>query len=210
MADGSGADGGGSGGGRASRSGGGGGGGSAGVRVMPVGDASAADGSSRFDVILLSDLLYECEHEAILRAVVCCLAPLATGGTAPLARASADAAIGARRLPPRVLLTYQVHDRCQQARQAAFFDLAPGFGLAPTKLASVPFPRQFDEADEEEDEEDEDVDEENDVTRQVQLWELVWAEPPAQEEEERVVEDAPLVRLVRSEGSGRSRWRFAT
>ena len=133
-------------------------------RVAPVAAAAAAP-PRRFDLILLADLLYECEHEPILAAVAACLAPAASAADAPA---------------PRALLTFQVHDRCQLARQMAFFDLAPDFGLAARRLRMVTVGRQFDEDAEEGAEEDDEeqgaaspVDEEDDVTAQVQLWELV-------------------------------------
>ena len=128
-------------------------------------ELGALGGGAAFELILLADLLYECEHEAILSAVVACLAP-----DAP----SFDAATDGSPPYPRALLTYQVHDRCQAAKQAAFFDLAPGFGLTATRLLTVEVGRQFDEvAAAEEGEEEEEEEEGSDVTKQVQLWELV-------------------------------------
>ena len=103
--------------------------------------------------MLLSDLLYECEHEPILTAIAACLEESKSA---------------------RALLTFQVHDRCQLPKQMAFFELAPSFGLATRKLETVTVGRQFEEEDEEEEEEDEQV-EEDDVTAQVQLWEVVRA-----------------------------------
>ena len=131
----------------------------------PTGDA-AGTGDGRFDLILLADLLYECEHEPILHAVAACLARRENGGGG-----SDD---DPRAPYPRALLTFQVHDRCQLGRQTAFFDLAPGFGLAVRKLDSVTVGRQFDDDDGEDDEE-EGCDEAEDVTAQVQLFELTHA-----------------------------------
>lgn len=127
--------------------------------------ASSAEGP--FDLILLSDLLYECEHEEILRVVAACL--------------SREKLAGSPR--PCALLTYQLHDECQSARQAAFFDMAPRFGLVASRLHTVAAPKQFEEVGSDEEEEDghggdgiaRNLQGSNstDVTRQVQLWELV-------------------------------------
>ena len=135
-------------------------------------ELGALGGGAAFGLILLADLLYECEHEPILSAVAACLAkdapPFAdaTDGTPPY---------------PRALLTYQVHDRCQATKQAAFFDLAPSFGLMATRLLTVEVGRQFEEEAEEEDEGEEVEEEEemegDDITKQVQLWELVHLRP---------------------------------
>ena len=119
------------------------------------GDGGGAEG---FNLVLLSDLLYECEHEAILRAVA-----------SSLAAAPEDA---------RALLTFQVHDLCQLPKQVAFFQLAADFGLAVKRLSTVTVGRQFeDEAGDEVEESTESstqmADDEEDVTAQVQLWELV-------------------------------------
>ena len=119
------------------------------------GDGGGAEG---FNLVLLSDLLYECEHEAILRAVA-----------SSLAAAPGDA---------RALLTFQVHDLCQLPKQVAFFQLAADFGLAVKRLSTVTVGRQFeDEAGDEVEESTESsaqrADDEEDVTAQVQLWELV-------------------------------------
>ena len=157
--------------------------------------SSAGDGGAQppgFDLILLSDLLYECEHEPILRAVAACLAadpPPREGITPdhPSAKAGGELGSGGR---PRALLTFQVHDRCQLPRQVAFFELAPNFGLMPTRLAMVNVGRQFDDEDAEDEEDAEDdsgdveadseaIGHEEDVTKLVQLWELVRAQPAA-------------------------------
>jgi hypothetical protein len=181
----------------------------------------------RFDLILMSDLLYECEHEALLRAIVCCLSRSRPVGAVPGAEPRAVSG-GASPHEPRVLLTYQVHDRCQAARQGAFFTLVPAHGLVATKLRSVDVGRQFEDKEEEAAEEAEAVegvdDEQDDITRQVQLWELTWAPPgaptaPSPEADDENVSDATdaplvvgLVRLVRSRATGvatgRSSWRF--
>ena len=123
--------------------------------LTPQKQRAAGDGGDapRFDVVLLSDLLYECEHEPILTAIAACLEESKSA---------------------RALLTFQVHDRCQLPKQMAFFELAPSFGLATRKLETVTVGRQFEEEDEEEEEEDEQA-EEDDVTAQVQLWEVVRA-----------------------------------
>ena len=60
----------------------------------------------------------------------------------------------------------------------AFFDLAPQFGLSVRRLATIEVGRQFeDEGDEEVQEEEERAevrsDMEEDITAQVQLWEIV-------------------------------------
>ena len=175
----------------------------------------------RFDLLLMSDLLYECEHEALLRAIVCCLSRSRPVGA--VARAVLG---GASPHEPRVLLTYQVHDRCQAARQGAFFTLVPAHGLVATKLRSVDVGRQFEEEAEAEEAIEGVDDEQADITRQVQLWELTWAPtlaptgaptaPPPETDDENGIDvaDAPLVglvRLVRSRATGvarRSSWRF--
>ena len=205
----------------------------------------------RFDLILMSDLLYECEHEALLRAIVCCLSRSRPVGAAPGAEPRAvpvgASPHGSRAVPgsasphepravpggasphePRVLLTYQVHDRCQAARQGAFFTLVPAHGLVATQLRSVDVGRQFEDKEEEAAEEAEAAegvdDEQDDITRQVQLWELTWAPPgaptaPSPEADDENVSDAAdaplvvgLVRVVRSRATGvatgRSSWRF--
>lgn len=81
---------------------------------------------SGFELILLSDLLYECEHEPILRAVADCLAgpsPASKASAASLAggatgvAATAHGAVGSHleaeardsREVARALLTFQVH-----------------------------------------------------------------------------------------------------
>ena len=186
----------------------------------------------RFDLILMSDLLYECEHEALLRAIVCCLSRSRPVGAVPGTEPRAVPG-GASPHEPRVLLTYQVHDRCQAARQGAFFTMVPAHGLVATKLRSVDVGRQFEDKEEEEAEEAEAAegvdDEQDDITRQVQLWELTWAPtwappgaptaPPPEADDENVRSDAAdapllvgLVRLVRSRATGvatgRSSWRF--
>ena len=179
----------------------------------------------RFDLLLMSDLLYECEHEALLRAIVCCLSRSRPVGAVPGAEARAVLG-GASPHEPRVLLTYQVHDRCQAARQGAFFTLVPAHGLVATKLRSVDVGRQFEEEAEAEEAIEGVDDEQADITRQVQLWELTWAPtlaptgaptaPPPETDDENGIDvaDAPLVglvRLVRSRATGvarRSSWRF--
>ena len=119
------------------------------LRASASPPAAAAPAEDGFDLILLADLLYECEHEPILAAVRACLAAAHTGA--------------------RALLTFQVHDRCQLPRQVAFFELAPQYGFVVRKLDVVTVGRQFDDDEEEEEEEE---DEAGDVTAQVQLWEL--------------------------------------
>ena len=97
----------------------------------------------------------------------------------------------------RALLAYQVHDRFQQAKQAAFFELAPGYGLRARLLLTTAGERQRTQYSSP-DAEPPDGDgsgtssggcaesgesgegggnggAEEDVTRQVQLWELVRA-----------------------------------
>ena len=129
--------------------------------------------SSGFELILLSDLLYECEHEPILKAVSACLLP---GPSAAAAETVADAGgTDALHLYPRALVTYQCHDRIQAHRQAEFFQLAAQYGLTATRLMTVEAPVQFDESDGDDEEEGikaDDIAAEEDVTRQVQLWEL--------------------------------------
>ena len=150
--------------------------------------AAAASPSSRFELILLSDLLYECEHESILRAVSACL------GTAGRAERRAEeeeeeVVLGeeesrrageqcTRRSSPCALLTFQCHDRCQLARQLAFFELAPRYGLQPRRLALVDVGKAFDDSSEDDLDADGEEEEEGptdgvDVTHQVQLWQLV-------------------------------------
>ena len=78
-------------------------------------------------------------------------------------------------LYPRALVTYQCHDRIQAHRQAEFFQLAAQYGLTATRLMTVEAPVQFDESDGDDEEEGikaDDIAAEEDVTRQVQLWEL--------------------------------------
>ena len=72
-----------------------------------------------------------------------------------------------------------VHDQCQQTRQAAFFDLAPTFGLSATRLLTVDVGKQFEEeeAEPDGDEEGAELDPQEDITRLVQLWELTSAAP---------------------------------
>ena len=92
----------------------------------------------------------------------------------------------------RALLAYQVHDRFQEAKQAAFFELAPGYGLSARRLLTTAGERQRTKYSSP-DAEAPDGDgsgcggcaesgegggngaAEEDVTRQVQLWELVRA-----------------------------------
>ena len=69
-------------------------------------------------------------------------------------------------------MAYQVHDRFQEAKQAAFFELAPGYGLRARRLLTTAGERQrtkYSSPDAE------GAGAEEDVTRQVQLWELVRA-----------------------------------
>ena len=73
-------------------------------------------------------------------------------------------------------MAYQVHDRFQEAKQAAFFELAPGYGLSARRLLTTAGERQrtkYSSPDAEAP--DGDGAAEEDVTRQVQLWELVRA-----------------------------------
>jgi predicted nicotinamide N-methyase len=139
------------------------------------GHGRTAGGGGAFELILLADLLYECEHEPILRAVAACLAADGTAG-ADACAASGGGSDGAAAAPrARALLTFQVHDHCQLARQMAFFELAPGFGLAGRRMSTVTVGRQFENDDEEEPTEEG----EDDVTAQVQMWELGLAKPAA-------------------------------
>ena len=142
---------------------------------------ASLQGGNGFDLILLSDLLYECEHEPILRAVAATLST-ATPSAEPTDHATTTTTQPASITPcPRALLTYQVHDECQQTRQAAFFDLAPRFGLSATRLLMVDVGKQFEEAEAEPEgavEEDGLMSTspgppQEDITRLVQLWELV-------------------------------------
>ena len=78
----------------------------------------------------------------------------------------------------RALLAYQVHDRFQEAKQAAFFELAPGYGLSARRLLTTAGERQrtkYSSPDAESGEGGGNGAAEEDVTRQVQLWELVRA-----------------------------------
>ena len=107
--------------------------------AAPTTKASPRRASTSFDVVLMSDLLYECEHEALLEAAAACL------GVQPDAR---------------VLLTFQPHDPVQLGRQLRFFEIAPDHGFVPTLLSAENAPKMFDgdddeEVDEEADEEDE-------------------------------------------------------
>ena len=78
----------------------------------------------------------------------------------------------------RALLAYQVHDRFQEAKQAAFFELAPGYGLRARRLLTTAGERQrtkYSSPDAEAPDGGGNGAAEEDVTRQVQLWELVRA-----------------------------------
>ena len=95
--------------------------------------AAVAEAPGRlFDVVLMSDLLYELEHEALLSAAAMCL------GAQPHAR---------------VLLTFQPHDPVQLSRQLRFFEIAPRYGLFPRLLRTEVAPKMFDDACDAEDEE---------------------------------------------------------
>ena len=91
-------------------------------------------------------------------------------------------------------MAYQVHDRFQEAKQAAFFELASGYGLRARRLLTTAGERQrtkYSSPDAEPPDGDGssggcaesgesgegrgDGGAEEDVTRQVQLWELVRA-----------------------------------
>mmetsp|Transcript_55425 Transcript_55425/g.120762 ORF Transcript_55425/g.120762 Transcript_55425/m.120762 type:complete len:374 (-) Transcript_55425:138-1259(-) len=78
----------------------------------------------RFDVILMSDLLYELDHERLLLVADTCLA-----------------------LDPaaQVLLSFQPHDAVHLRKQLAFFDLARSsrFRFSVHKLRTVPAPKMF-------------------------------------------------------------------
>ena len=109
-------------------------------------------------------ILLSPQHEPILRAVATCL-NMATGSGVENATTQPTT-----RPQPCALLTYQVHDRCQESKQKAFFDLAPKFGITPSRLLTVNVGKQFDE--EESEEEEEAPNSSEDVTTLVQLWEL--------------------------------------
>ena len=110
------------------------------------GDVGGAEG---FNLVLLSDLLYECEHALILRAVA-----------SSLAAAPEDA---------RALLTFQVHDVCQLPKHVAFFKMAADFGLAVKLISTEMAHRQFED---EQSTQSQTAGEDEDVTAQVQLWEM--------------------------------------
>ena len=89
----------------------------------PAAAAAAAEAERDcFDVVLMSDLLYECEHEALLSAAAICLGGAAGGAASGVARAPGG----------RVLLTFQPHDPIQLARQ-----LRCHARPAPTRLQPI-------------------------------------------------------------------------
>jgi len=91
-------------------------------------DLWSAGGDGRvegFEMIVLSDLLYELEHHALLTSCVACLAP------------TPDA---------QVLVAFQPHDPVNLHRQRAFFELAQGppFHLACVeRISCTQAPRMF-------------------------------------------------------------------
>lgn len=85
-------------------------------------------GRAGFDLVVLSDLLYELEHEALLRSCAACLS----------ARPCA-----------RLLVAFQPHDPVNLHRQLRFFALAaqPPFELQARRLLCLRAPAMFDAAD---------------------------------------------------------------
>jgi nicotinamide N-methyltransferase len=82
-------------------------------------------GEDGFDLIVLSDLLYELEHEALLRTCATCLS------------SSAHA---------QVLVAFQPHDPIQLHKQLHFFALArqPPYSLCARRLFCIRAPPMFD------------------------------------------------------------------
>mmetsp|Transcript_55424 Transcript_55424/g.120760 ORF Transcript_55424/g.120760 Transcript_55424/m.120760 type:complete len:416 (-) Transcript_55424:138-1385(-) len=120
----------------------------------------------RFDVILMSDLLYELDHERLLLVADTCLAldPAAQVATIlimlfalTLERAPTQlsrpvgsierawAHLTAACLASQVLLSFQPHDAVHLRKQLAFFDLARSsrFRFSVHKLRTVPAPKMF-------------------------------------------------------------------
>jgi nicotinamide N-methyltransferase len=86
--------------------------------------SSGEAGADGFDLVVLSDLLYELEHEALLRSCAACLS------RAPRAC---------------VLVAFQPHDLVQLGRQLRFFALAsqPPYSLHARRLRCIHAPPMF-------------------------------------------------------------------
>eukprot|EP00967_Tisochrysis_lutea_P119635 scaffold195516_cov37-Tisochrysis_lutea.AAC.1 len=109
-----------------------------------------------FDLILLSDVMYELDHEALLKLISVCLVTAGRSTTSTAReRKTLDERCGMP--PPQVLLSFQPHDPVQLPRQLRFFELARGspyyFDVSPLWATRAPkmFPRVDDmsEADDE-------------------------------------------------------------
>lgn len=90
--------------------------------LEPSPHAGSSGAASGFELILLSDLLYELEHEALLRSCVACLAS---------------------RPHARVVAAFQPHDPIQLQRQLGFFTAAAELGLESRRLLCVRAPPMF-------------------------------------------------------------------